>query len=141
MSHRLFFVSAIVLVLLLSTSARSQTPTPVAQSDESAALKQKANDLLLKVAGQVDTLRSAQNRARIGSNAADALWDHDEKRARTLFAAVGEDIRTGFSDADPDLGKHNHTLLVFWQLRSDTLSRIAKHDPELALKFLRRLVE
>ena len=137
MSHRLFFVSAIVLVLLLSTSARSQAPTPVGGSEASAALKQKATDLLLKVADQVDSLRSAQNRARIGSNAADALWDHDEKRARTLFAAVGEDIRTGFADADPDLGKHNHTMLVFWQLRSDTLGRIAKHDPELALEFLR----
>ena len=137
MSHRSFVSSTIVLVLLLATSARSQAPTPVGGSEASAALKQKATDLLLKVADQVDSLRSAQNRARIGSNAADALWDNDEKRARTLFAAVGEDIRTGFSDADPDLGKHNHTLLVFWQLRSDTLSRIAKHDPELALKFLR----
>ncbi len=137
MSHRLFFVNAIVLVFLLSTSARSQAPTPVAQSEENATLKQKANDLLLRIAGQVDTLRSAQNRARIGSNAADALWEHDEKRARTLFAAVGEDIRTGFSDADPDREKHNHTLFVFWQLRSDTLGRIAKHDPELALEFLR----
>ncbi|MEP6819940.1 MAG: hypothetical protein ABJA18_10440 [bacterium] len=137
MSHRSFFIGVIVLVLLFSASARSQGPTSSAGSDESAAQKKKATDLLLTVAGQVDSLRSAQNRARIGSNAADALWEHDEKRARSLFAAVGEDIRTGFADADTDFEKHNHTLEVFWQLRSDTLGRIAKHDPELALEFLR----
>jgi len=137
MSHRLFLVNALVLVLLLSSSALSQGTTQVRSTEESAVLKQKAADLLLTVAGQIDTLRSAQNRARIGSNAADALWDRDEKRARSLFSAVGQDIRTGFADADTDLEKHNHTVLVFWQLRSDTLGRIAKHDPELALEFLR----
>ena len=138
MSHRLLFVGAAVLVLLFtSSSARSQAPAASPAADESAKLKRKAGDLLVTVAGQIDTLRSAENRARIGSNAAEALWDYDEKRARSLFAAVGEDIRTGFTDANPDRETHNHTLLVFWQLRSDTLTRIAKHDPELALQFLR----
>jgi hypothetical protein len=136
MSHRSFFIAAAVIVLLFSSSARSQAPAS-AGSDESAALKKKAVDLLVTVAGQIDSLRSAENRARIGSNAAESLWDHDEKRARSLFAAVGEDIRTGFTGADSDREAHNHTLLVFWQLRSDTLGRIAKHDPELALQFLR----
>ena len=139
MSHRSFFIGVIVLVLLLFSSARSQesASTPSAGSDESVALKKKATDLLLTVAGQIDSLRAPENRARIGSNAAESLWDHDEKRARSLFAAVGDDIRTGFTDSDTDRETHNHTLLVFWQVRSDTLGRIAKHDPELALQFLR----
>ena len=137
MSHRSFFTIAILLVLSISGSAQSQEPAPAAGPDERAALKKSALDLLTSVAGQVDTLRSAENRARIGSNAAEALWDHDEKRARTLFAAVGQDIRTGFADADPEPETHKHTLLVFWQLRSDTVARIAKHDPELAIEFLR----
>jgi hypothetical protein len=137
MSHRSFFIITIVLMLSLSGSARSQEPAPAGGSDERAALKKSAIDLLASIAGQVDTLRSPENRARIGSNAAEALWEHDEKRARTLFAAVGEDIRTGFAAADPEPETHKHTILVFWQLRSDTLGRIAKHDPELAIEFLR----
>ena len=137
MSHRRFCFSVIILILLFSSVARSQDAAPVRGSEERAELKKKATELLLSVAGQIDILRSAENRARIGSNAAEALWEADEKRARALFAAVGEDIRTGFAHADPDLERHNHTLLVFWQLRSDTLGRIAKHDPELALEFLR----
>jgi len=137
MSHRSFFIAVIVLVLSFSSSAQTQGPASAGGSEESAALKKKAVDLLVTVAGQIDSLRSAENRARIGSNAAESLWDHDEKRARSLFAAVAEDVKTGLTDADPDAETHNHTLLVFWQLRSDTLGRIAKHDPELALQFLR----
>jgi hypothetical protein len=137
MSRRRFCFSVLILILLLSSVARSQDAAPVRGSEERAELKKKATELLLSVTGQIDTLRSAENRAQIGSNAAEALWEADEKRARALFAAVGEDIRTGFADTDPDLERHNHTLLVFWQLRSDTLGRIAKHDPELALEFLR----
>jgi hypothetical protein len=137
MSHRSFVIGIILSLFLFSFSARSQVPAPTKESDDGAALKEKASELLASVAGQVESLRSGENRARIGSNAAEAIWEHDEKRARSLFAAVGEVIRTGFADADPDRERHNRTLLVFWQLRSDTIGRIAKHDPELALEFLR----
>jgi hypothetical protein len=135
MSHRSLFI--IGSVLLFSFSARSQEIIPLHGSDESATgLHKKAVDLLQTVAGQVDSLRSGENRARIRSNAAEALWDHDEKRARSLFAAVEEDIKTGLNDTDSDETAHTNTLKVFWLLRSDTVSRIAKHDPELALEFL-----
>ena len=137
MSHRSLLV--IATVLLFSFSARSQEATPLRGLDESAAaaVRKKAMDLLGSVAGQVDSLRSGENRARIGSNLGDLLWDRDEKRSRSLFAAVEEDIRTGFNDPDSDESARMHTVMVFWSLRSDTIGRIAKHDPELALEFLR----
>ena len=111
----------------------------MAASDESSAaeLKKKALASLNAVAGQLNTLRSAENRARIGSNAAELLWDDDEKRSRALFAAVGEDIRLGFTDDNEDPQARNHTMMVFRQLRKDTIGRIAPHDPTLALEFLR----
>lgn len=139
MSHRSFFISIIVSVLLFSFSARSQGPAPLRGLDESAAaaLRKKAIDLLESVAGQVNSLHSAENRARIGSNVAELLWNHDEKRSRSLFAAVAEDIKAGFNEADPGDSAQIHTLMVFGQLRGDILGRIAKHDPELALEFLR----
>jgi hypothetical protein len=139
MAHRSFFISVTVSILLFSVSARSQQPAPFKGLDESAAeaVRKKAIDLLGSVAGQLNSLHSAENRARIGSNLAKLLWDHDEKRSRSLFAAVEEDIKTGFNDSDPDYDAHVHTLMVFRQLRSDTLGRIAKHDPDLALDFLR----
>ncbi len=135
MSHQKLFSCAIALVVLLSCSARSQEPAGVSAESEIAAVRKKAIDLLESVARQVESLRSAENRARIRSNAGDLLWIHDEKRARSLFAVVAEDINTGFSDTDSDEISRDHTLMVFGQLRRDTLARIAKHDPELALEF------
>lgn len=139
MSHRSFFISVTVSVLLFSFSARSQEPAPGRGLDENAtaAVRKKAIELLESVAGQVGSLHSAENRARIGSNVAELLWNHDEQRSRSLFAAVQEDIRAGFNDTDPDKSAHNNTLMVFGRLRSDILGRIAPHDPEFALEFLR----
>ena len=137
MSHRSFFISVAASVLLFSFSARSQESAPARGSDEGAAVRKKAIELLESVAGQVDSLRSAENRARIGSNVAELLWNDDEKRSRSLFTAVEEDIKAGFNDTDTDDSAHRRTLMVFGQLRGDILGRIAKHDPELALKFLR----
>ena len=139
MSHRSFLVGAIVSVLLCSVSARSQESASGTGSDDSpkAVARKKAIELLGSVAGQVNGLHSAENRARIGSNVADLLWNHDERRARELFSAVAEDIRVEFSNTDPKDVVHRRTVMVFGQLRSETIDRIARHDPDLALNFLR----
>jgi hypothetical protein len=133
MSHRSLFIVASALLFFFS--ARSQEVTPQRGLDDSgtAAVRKKAIDLLQTVAGQTDILRSAENRARIRSNAAASLWDDDEKLARRLFAMVEEDIKTGLNDIDSDETAHANTLKVFWLLRSDTVGRLAIHDPELAL--------
>jgi hypothetical protein len=136
MSHRSFLIAVATSLLLLSGSARAQEAAAVRGTDETEAVRKKAIKLLESVAGQVDSLHSAENRARIGSNVAELLWDQDEKRARALFGAVEAEIKTGLNDADMDEWELR-TLMVFLQLRSDTLDRIAKHDPEAALAFLR----
>lgn len=136
MSHRLYVVVA-VLLLTVSASVRSQEPTPQPASDETAARQNKAFELLDSVAGQFGALRSPENRARIGSNVAELLWSHDQTRARGIFVAVEEDINAGLNYSDTDEQSHRHTILVFGQLRGNIIERIAKHDPELALEFLR----
>lgn len=138
MSHRAFFIS-VPLLVLLCYPAQAQEPATgsVSAASATAESRKKAIELLGTVAGQVSGLHSAENRARISSNIADLLWDHDEKRARSLFGAVAEDIRAtlnSISDADE---VQRRTLVVFLQLRGDTLDRIARHDPDLALEFLR----
>lgn len=138
MSHRSLLVIVPVLLICFSTRAQESTPLRGLDTSAAAAVRKKAMDLLVSVAEQVDSLRSAENRARIGSNLGDLLWEQDEKRSRTLFAAVAEDIKAGFNETNSlDLGNMQHTILVFWRLRGDTIGRIVKHDPELALDFLR----
>ncbi len=135
MSHRL--IPALFAVLLICFSAPAQVAGPSPTPDESAraAMHKKAGDLLLTVASQVESIRSIENRVRMASNAADLLWDQDEKRARSLFAAVAEDIRSDFREIDT-ASQHGSAVPLF-RLRIDTINRIVKHDPELALEFLR----
>ena len=138
MFQRVFFSSVAVFILLFSASVVAQESAPGRGLDErpTAITRKKAIDLLELVASQVESLRSAENRARIRSNVAVLLWEHDEKHARRLFALVEEDIKAGFRDVDSK-DRSQHTFKVFLQLRRDTLDRIAQHDPVLALEFLR----
>ena len=138
MFHPSFFNGSIASILLLFVSVFAQEPAATRKLDErpTAATRKKAIDLLESVASQVSTLRSAENRARIRSNVAALLWEHDEKHARNLVALVDEDIKAGFRESDPKDPRHR-TLKVFLQLRRDTIERIAPHDPVLALEFLR----
>ncbi len=150
LSYRSSFAILLLLVLSLAGIAPAQD-RDAANPDNSAEAKtkNKAIDLLVSVVGQAASLRSAENRARIRSNAADALWNDDEKRARDLFGAVVDDIKIGFSEFETEFASSDYdsrrpyvpyesfqTLRAFWQLRHDTLARISKHDADLALEFL-----
>jgi hypothetical protein len=140
-SHRLSLLIVLILVLICSASTPSQQAAVDARRKEEdlriAVTQQKALKLLESVAGQVNTLRSAENRARIGSNTAELLWKHDEKRARSLFAATAEDISAGFNTTELDESGRARMIAVFSKLRRDIVSRIATHDPDLALEYLR----
>ena len=137
MNHsRLAFVVLILSIVLSSTYAHAQQDNSTPR-DANAALREKAFELLESVAGQLSTLQSAENRARLGANIADSLWKHDEKRARALLVLVQEDINSGLEIKQDSDQKEQHTFEVFSKLRLDTIERIAKYDGELALEFLR----
>lgn len=139
MNRRFVFFPALILALLLcfhSTPAQEQTASATEKQPVDAALREKAFKLLESLADQLSTLQSAENRARMGSNIAESLWDRDEVRARALFKLVEEDIKLGLQTRAHD-SESDHTVEVFLQLREDNVERIAKHDPEMALAFLK----
>src|SRR6185369_14016889 len=126
----------IAVIFLIPAISFAQETRPDDKAAETA-LKAKAYELLESLATQISTLQSAENRARIGANIAWSIWSHDEKRARALFNEVGQDIRLGLKPPEDDNPEEERTLLVFLQLRDDTVDRIAKYDPEFAFDFLR----
>ncbi|HKY45356.1 MAG TPA: hypothetical protein VJM50_19850 [Pyrinomonadaceae bacterium] len=132
MSHTLLTLFIILALVLCPDHARAQQDTT-----DAVALREKAFKLLESAAGQLNSLQSPENRARLGANIADSLWNHDEKRARVLFALVEEDIRAGMANRDLKDPKDALTLKVFLKLRVETVERIAKYDGELALAFLK----
>jgi hypothetical protein len=129
----------VILICAYSLPSDAQQTKPLKSDSEADKILQgKAFELLESLADQLANLRSAENRARLGSNIADSLWTHDEQRARQLFAGVEEDIKLGYEQSgDPADPNAVHTMMVFLNLRSDTIERIAKHDVAFALTFLK----
>lgn len=130
-------VQSLILIgtmLLCPIVARAQQSKP--KPTEDTAQRTKAFELLESLATQLVNLQSTENRARLGANIADSLWTHDEKRARTLFTTVAEDIKLGLAKSYDDKPADFRTAAIFRKLRLDTTERIAKHDAEFALSFL-----
>ena len=127
------------LLLCFQLTHGQQTSPKTSDNDAKAALREKAYNLLSSLADQIGTLQSVENRARIGSNIAGSLWTHDEKRARALFKLVEEDIKLGLH-VEKTAPHSQHTFQVFFNLRDNTAERMAQHDPELALAFVRDTV-
>jgi hypothetical protein len=135
---RFSLLALIATVLLLGNNSFAQRNDSGQESkDADAALRDKAFGLLESLAGQIHTLQSAENRARIGANIADSLWQHDERQSRNLFIAVGEELQTALPNLALDDPTDIQTRNVLMQLRADTVERIARHDAELALSFLK----
>ncbi|HET8782490.1 MAG TPA: hypothetical protein VFM63_08730 [Pyrinomonadaceae bacterium] len=137
-SHRslINLIAGVALFSAFSISTHAQENAAKAKAEEMAALREKAFKLLDTVAGQLTTLQSAENRARMGANVVDSLWKRDEERSRSLLRVVQEDIKTELHK--PDLERLDHRrFTVFVKLRQDTVERIAKYDGQAALDFLK----
>jgi hypothetical protein len=137
-SHRSLFtlILAVALFAIIPGFAHAQKNNSTPNKEEIAALREKAFKLLDSVAGQLNTLQSVENRARMGSNLAESLWKHDEERARSLLRVVQEDIRTELQKRDRE-ARFDGRFKVFLRLRDDTIERVAKHDGQAAYDFLK----
>jgi hypothetical protein len=122
----------LIIVALCPVYVRAQLKDP-----GEVELRDKAYQLLETLAGQLNTMQSPENRARIGSNIAWSLWPHNEARARELFSMVQQDINTGLQVTEPEDRDDTRTLIVFLRLRTDTINRIVMYDPELAYDFFK----
>jgi hypothetical protein len=134
----LSFLAPLIAIVLCSGPAHAQQNNEkIEKAQTTEALREKAFNLLESLTGQLDGLQSAENRARLGSNIAESLWNHDEKRARSLLVAVENDIKAGLQQSgEGDEPTYEPNFMMFLRLRMDTVERIAKHDAELALAFL-----
>lgn len=138
-NRQLMITAVIILVLFRFGDAPAQQTNTTAENSQTTddVRRAKAFDLLESLAGQITMLQSAENRARLGSNIAESIWNHNEKLARTLLISVETDINTGLQTPQGDDPTDVRLGAVFLQLRLDTVRRIAKHDGELALAFLK----
>jgi hypothetical protein len=139
MNSKSCILSAGLLLLFSISAVQGQETSAGADKSRDAdqAVRDKAYALLESLAAQIPTLESAENRARLGSNIAASIWDHDEKLARGLLNGVQEEIRNALQNFSQQESPDIQARTAFLKLRTDTVERMAKRDPELALAFLK----
>lgn len=129
---------------------REATKDELEKSKSLASLQPKALELLDTVVAQTQTLKLGTNRSMLLAQAADLLWEHDERRARALFAeamkTLQDESKAAFaavrevveSDMEADGGRmiygESDPIAGF---RQQTLQLAARHDAQLALDLAR----
>ena len=141
---RLFSLALLLLVFngpgpfgpfVCTAQTLANNPT-TAEKTESASEK-KAFELLDTLAGRITTLRSPENRVYAGCAVADLLWSKDEKRARALFETLTKEMAALVAEIDMSDAQAYSAFSLAFQLRQEVIGRMARHDPDMALAFLR----
>lgn len=154
---------SLILTLAIVQTAFAQAPTAPKPDEAEAEFKKQTLIFLRETAGEVNNLRSAENRISFASELAGLMWFEDEKEARGMFLNVSSDFKqlvmnydsqlsqielgspegdgdTGgggllFGGDDSDKGKLERKLRVAMMVRQQIASSIAEHDPQLAFDF------
>ncbi len=140
------FINVAFLCLALFTVSFAQTaPTPTPTESQSEKEKKQKElqktvlEMLDQAINEAATLRLPQNRAIVFAIAGDLYWKFDEKRARDLFRASGNDIVVGNAEAEKekkDTDDPYASMFDYNDVRNQILPMIAKHDADLALELL-----
>lgn len=125
--------SLLLLVLcLLSYLTNAQTP----ESDEKAKAQRRAS-ILEQALADIGNLKLPENRALFYSDAGNALWPDDEKRARSLFLTAASELMTAQQMAESKRSANPYNeLLTGGNTRQRVLNTIASRDAELAIELL-----
>ena len=153
------FLSAAVFGQTYQTSKTGQSPT-VAGSTKSVkdpeaerlALERRAQAqaLLISLATDAATFNDQKLRARTQTRIADALWESDPDRARTLFRKAWDAAEVADADGQRRLQDEireqqaksrggGYSVNPPPELRREILRLAAKHDPDLGEEFLAKL--
>jgi hypothetical protein len=136
------WLRSLILVLVVSSAAFTQTPPASSQTDEQRKAQQelqgKALSLLEDVIKDSEAFKHAENRIRLRMLSANLLWPHDEARARILLKEAMESLVDLINNQEA--GEASDTSRAFGgvrQLREEFLQMLARRDPRLAREFLR----
>jgi len=139
---RLVLAACAMFGLALNSSAQKTTTTND-EAERRQALQSKAYALVEEIATGAHGLKLPENRSFVWASAADLLWQHDEKRARTLFWDALNSINLITPPASNGVTKHEAAqqdqkrYFAIVALRQGLLRKVALHDPQLALDMLR----
>ena len=128
----------LILCLLFAFPFRAlaQEQTPPSPENEQPGERQ-AFEMLESIAESIPALRSSDNRIFLTAAVADLLWSRDEKRARSLFGTLSEEVSTAIASLDTSDQRSHNIMAMIQQQRREIVERMAQRDPEIALAFVR----
>jgi hypothetical protein len=152
--------SLLLLIGMFCTlTAHSQTVGTPAKTEDNEKLNEKAVAFLRETLGDVNNMRTLENRISFTSELASLMWFHDEHEARAMFAGVANDFRQLLVQYDgqmnalgtkPEDGSDTESFSIFdptaqnnierkfrtaMAVRQQIATSMAEHDPELAFAF------
>ncbi|MCD9188757.1 MAG: hypothetical protein LUM44_20225 [Pyrinomonadaceae bacterium] len=147
-----------LIFLLLVESIFPQTVETKKDDEFSAETRKQAVEFLRETAGDVNNLRSLENRISFSSEVASIMWFNNEQEARVMYQSVINDFKQLLFEYDSQLnamgdvkedyygggflgGELNEKAKLMRKLqksvsvRQQIVASIAEHDPQLAFDF------
>ena len=116
---------------------RQATEQEIKESKGPEALKARGLALLAEVEGIIAELRLPQTRIKAQMQAAQLLWDTDEKRAMKYVTDAVTGFKELVSNIDPDSREYTKNYHIISSLRFEIVQVMTRRQPEAALSFLR----
>ena len=113
---------------------RRATDQELKTSKNVEVTKAKGFALLADIETMIPQIKSAHTRIKAQLQAAQLLWDVDQKRALSLFAEAAAGLKEFISSVDPDDGQYFAAAVM--QLRQEIVQALAPRDPDAAISFL-----
>lgn len=139
---RWFCVWLILAFLFLPIHVSAQQRSPVKVNEAELSRRAKAIDLIVETAESARTFEDFFYRARMQALAADALWQHDDVRARAIFRRAW-DAATSYDKSEQEIEERESGVpseLPITEARDEVLTKVAARDSKLSEEFLRDLI-
>jgi len=101
------------------------------------AVRAKGRALLAETAGNLRLIRLPETRIRLQMQAAQLLWETDEKLARELVEEAIGGVREYLASVDQGDQNYYQSYHTAMQLRNEVLTPLIQRNPEMALSFMR----
>jgi hypothetical protein len=116
---------------------RKATEQELQAGKNQEVLKAKGLALLIEAMQALPQLRRPETRAGFQIQAAQLLWNSDDKRAAKLLEQAMENVKEFIAGVDSTEDNYYESFEIAMQLRQQLVHALAPHDPDMALNFLR----
>lgn len=116
---------------------RPATDEELKRSKDVEDLKARALALFGDIEGLIPQIRVPQTRIKIQIQAAQMLWEADEKRAVKYATDAIAGVKELYADLNPDQKEYTTNYHIIINLRQEIIQALMMRQPELALSFIR----